>query len=107
MTRAAVDNAGDARQVENAERLQREQAKRYADALEAIAATDDGAVLFEVIVERAGFFRSSFDTDALVMAHNEGRRSLGTEFLSDWLTAKPDALAVLLQTRAAQEARHG
>jgi hypothetical protein len=107
MSRAAVDNVGDAKQVENAERIEREQAKNYAEALERIAATQDGAAVFAVIVERAGFFRTSFDTDALVMAHNEGRRSFGTELLNDWLAAKPDAMAVLLTARVAQETRHG
>ena len=107
MTRSLVENAGDAEQVRQGQRIERARATRYSDALARLTMSPDGEVLFEEIVERSMFFTSSYSADAMSMAHNEGRRSLGLEFLADWVTARPDALAHLLSQRALEAKRNG
>lgn len=105
MERSLVDNASDRKQVAEGQRIERARAKRYRDALARLANTPDGEVLFEQIAERARFFATSFSRDPMEMAHAEGKRTVGLMFLEDWLLARPDALAVLLQKRATEEKR--
>lgn len=103
---ALVDNSADRQQVASAQRLDRDRAKQYRDALTRLSRTPDGELLFERIAERAAFFTTSFASNPHEMAFNEGRRSLGLEFLADWTMARPDALAAMLAKRATQENRN-
>ena len=100
VTRSLVENSNDREQVKNAQRIERERAKDYRVALERIANTSDGEILFERIAEYAALFTSSFSVNSRQTAFNEGRRSLGLTLLADWTLARPDAMAALLAKRA-------
>jgi hypothetical protein len=105
--RALVDNAGDAEQVADAKRREKDTALRVRDAIERLANTQDGQTFFTHMVEEAGIYRVSFDSDAMQMAFREGRRDFGLWFVAQWLLGRPDAMAVLLQQRALEEKRNG
>ena len=50
--------------------------------IKAAWASDQGRLALNLIVERlAGLMAPSFDTDALAMARNEGRRSIGVDLM--------------------------
>jgi hypothetical protein len=104
--RALVDFSNDPKQVERAQRIARERDRAYRMALTEIAYTPAGEVLFEMIAERAAFFVTSYEDDSHRTAFNEGRRSLGLQFLTDWTLARPDALAAMLAKRATEERKN-
>jgi hypothetical protein len=49
------------------------------------------------LLERAGVFRSTFNTNAMTMAANEGGRSLGLFLLDELLEASPGVLTRMMQ----------
>jgi hypothetical protein len=49
------------------------------------------------LLERAGVFRSTFNTNAMTMAANEGTRSLGLFLLDELLDASPGVLTRMMQ----------
>ena len=94
-----VDNASDREQVQFARRRIRDEEKRRLDAHRALLASGAGQLYFREQLERAGVFRSSFSTDPLQMAFNEGRRNEGLRLLVDLFTADPAAaLSILTET---------
>lgn len=48
------------------------------------------------VIERAGVYRSSFHTNALTMAHNEGRRNEGLELTSRIMEHCPELWTQML-----------
>ncbi|MGL4265198.1 MAG: hypothetical protein ACRCTX_26540 [Afipia sp.] len=85
----------------DAEREQNERAKRAReqeiDDLKWQMSDKRGRRLAFSLLERAGVYRASFSTDALQMAHNEGRRVEGMRM--DWMlkTYCPDRYAEMLK----------
>jgi Cu/Ag efflux pump CusA len=56
--------------------------KDEAQIIKAAWATDPGRLALNLVVERlAGLMGPAFDSDALVMAHREGRRSVGVDLM--------------------------
>lgn len=64
-----------------------------------LVAADPGRRLVRWLVDRSGVLRSSFDATAMVMAHNEGRRSLGIELLRLIQRHCPESTASILNDR--------
>jgi len=71
-----------------------------------------GARFIWRLLERAGVYRSSFSTDALIMAAQEGRRDIGLKLLAEILEACPEKYINLLKSskerreKANEEANH-
>lgn len=57
-------------------------ANQLRDDIRQLMGTKSGRRVTWDLLARAGIFLSSFSTDALAMAHREGRRSLGLEYLA-------------------------
>lgn len=94
-----VDNVGDREQVAFARRRIRDAEKASLEARQRLLATSAGKLYFREQLERAGVFRSSFDSDPLRMAFNEGRRNEGLRLLSELFAADPAAaLSILTET---------
>lgn len=49
------------------------------------------------LLERTGLYRSSFNTNGMTMAMNEGQRNLGLFLLAELMDAAPDAYAQMLK----------
>lgn len=107
MNKSLVDNAMDEEQVERGQRIERELHKLRVAALTAIAATRDGEILFDWLMEMGAVFQSSFSLDVLSIAFNEGRRSLGNQIMDTWTSVRPDAFAVSVTERAERVKRNG
>jgi hypothetical protein len=68
--------------AEEARRIAAESAQaREALDVQEIAATAPGRRLLRLILARSGVVRPSFDTNAMAMAFNEGRRAFGLELV--------------------------
>lgn len=80
-------------------RLELEQANLLAE-LRQLMHREWGRALVWSLLEKTGVFQISFDTDPLVMAFREGRRSIGNELFADLFEAAPD-LYELMRTEAA------
>ena len=64
-----------------------------------LLAQAQGRRFLRLILDRSGACRSSFDTNAMAMAFNEGRRSLGVELLRVMQAHCPDLHAQMLDDR--------
>jgi len=71
-----------------------------------VATTAGRRVLMNICLDMAGTHRSVFSTNALSMAHAEGRRSLGQSIENTIEAAVPGAYATLLAERS-KEADNG
>lgn len=49
------------------------------------------------LLEQAGVFQSSFNTNALTMAHNEGRRSYGNQMLTQIMRDCPELFSPMMK----------
>jgi hypothetical protein len=58
--------------------------------LDTLMSTPAGSRFIWRLLTLSGVFRSSFSSDALVMAMNEGQRNLGLRLLGDVMEACPD-----------------
>jgi len=67
--------------------------------LAAVMSTPGGRRFIGSLLEVAGIYRNSFDSDPLVMAANEGRRNGGLQLLADIQRVDPEAYIKLLQER--------
>lgn len=74
-------NTADPRHVRHAERRERERERQGAEALRAVMATPEGRLVCWRWLERAGVFRSVWDSSARIH-YNAGRQDLGHEFMA-------------------------
>lgn len=80
--------------------------------INAIVSTPEGARFIWRLLEKAGIYRTSFSSDVLVMAAQEGQRNIGLWVLSDILQACPEKYINLLKSskarreKANEEAQH-
>ncbi len=76
------------------------------DDIEKQMKTRSGRRLMWRLLEMAGVFRSSFATDASVMAFQEGKRNQGLVLLSDIMAVDPDGYILMAkEAKARQEAK--
>lgn len=76
------------------------------DDIEKCLKTRHGRRLMWRVLELAGVFRSSFSTDALAMAFQEGQRNQGLILLIDIQTVDPDGYILMAkEAKARQEAK--
>lgn len=98
-----VRNAGDRRQVQDAERRLRRRRGRWLAALRAVLATPEGRLVFgerdHGLLAKAGVYRSIWAPNAQIH-YNAGRQDYGHELMAELLRA--DERAYLLME---QEAR--
>lgn len=101
-TEGRMPNAADPGQVQAASFKQDERARSADNDLRDILALPSGRRFIGTILEAAGVYRTSFDTEALVMAANEGRRNQGLWLLAAIQRIDPNAYLLMLQERMAQ-----
>jgi hypothetical protein len=97
--RALVDNAADPGQVQNAKNVTKRKQRQETVDLRDVSNTPAGERLCERLISDFGLFRTSFSTDPLQMAYDEGRRNAGLKFLALLTEANPPIAARIL-TRA-------
>jgi len=80
--------------------------------IDALMATQAGSRFLWRLLTQSGVFRSSFSTDPLVMAMNEGQRNVGLRVVGDIMAACPEKyidmmrLAKGLRDREEDDAHH-
>lgn len=98
---AFVKNAASKQQVAAAARAEEKRDEQLRASLLAIMRTKEGRRVMAELLERAGLYRSSFDTSGSVTYFNEGRRNFGLEIqalLAD--VSEPFYLAMETEMRA-------
>jgi hypothetical protein len=87
----ALYNASDGEQVKSRrEKLKTRELQKKA-ALRRFISEPEGRMWMWDLLGRCGIFRSSFSSEPLVMAFNEGRRDIGTFLASEIGSADSDA----------------
>jgi L-amino acid N-acyltransferase YncA len=79
--RALVKNAADPKQVQYAQRKEKQRGERVNHALRAVMATPAGRVVMWELLTRAGIFRSVWEASAKIH-YNAGRQDYGHELLA-------------------------
>lgn len=100
---ALVGNPADPEQVKSAQAIERVRDQQHANDIREFYALPVGRRLLDWLFEMTGLFHTSFDTDALRMAFNEGQRNVGIRVLADLTAAQPTAFAEMLTARAATQ----
>lgn len=103
MSKPAVINAADPRQVRTAERLERRRLARFGDSLRAVLATPAGRAVLWGLLERAGVYRSVWDPSAKIH-YNAGRQDFGHELLAT-ICAADEAAYMLMESEARAQMR--
>lgn len=70
-------------------------AKTEEDDIKWLASNKRGRRIVYRILERAGVWQSSFNTNAIQMAFNEGRRNEGLALMAKLMAYCPDAFALM------------
>ena len=76
-------NAGDGEHVRARREKEKTRELRKRAALHALMATPDGRAWMWDLICSCGAYRSSFSSEALVMAFNEGRRDIGNSLICE------------------------
>lgn len=74
------------------EKIRQEKLRR---SLKAVLASRDGRCVLWGILSSAGIYRSSFSTEAAVMAFNEGQRNVGLRLLDQILSVDREAFNLM------------
>lgn len=97
------DLGGQAVAREEAEEKAKLRAKQDIEDLKWLMSNKRGRRLMHGILERAGVFRLSFNTNALTMAFNEGTRNEGLAQLVRLVEHCPEMYALMLKERKEDE----
>ena len=73
--------------------------------IDTLMSTPGGARFIWRLLTLSGVFRTSFSSDPLVMAMNEGQRNTGLKLLSDVMEACPDKYFTMMRTAKARTAK--
>jgi hypothetical protein len=73
--------------------------------IDTLMSTPAGARFIWRLLTLSGIFRSSFSSDPLVMAMNEGQRNIGLRLLSDLTEACPDKYLNMMRTAKARKTK--
>jgi hypothetical protein len=75
--------AGDAEQVKGRKEKQKTRELQKRTALRSIMSVPEGRVWMWDFLSQCGVYHSSFSSDALMMAFNEGRRDMGNRLIAE------------------------
>lgn len=81
----------------NDEQLEALKRKREVEDLKWLVAHAQGRRIAWRLLEEAGVYRTSFNTNSMTMALNEGKRHLGLFLLAELTEAAPDAYLKMMQ----------
>ena len=96
MSKPLVTNAADAKQVELAERKERDQKKLIAKDCREVMELACGRRLGYRLLARAGIFRQSYAGDTNETMFNEGKRNQGLQLLDDVNRYCPDLYLTMM-----------
>jgi hypothetical protein len=96
--RAQVRNAGDAKQVQHAARVEKRRAELFGGALRSVMSSPAGRLVFWELLRRAGVYRSIWDNSARIH-YNAGRQDFGHEIMAELLASGED-LYLVMETEA-------
>jgi hypothetical protein len=97
------DNAADPKQVKARGRKAKDREEQEEADLRALLSTDYGRRFLWAELARRRVFATGFHTDAMVFAHNEGRRASGVELMTLIIETDPKAWILMQQEAAAAE----
>jgi hypothetical protein len=97
------DNAADPVAVKKRGRKAKQREEQEADDLRAILGNAGGRRFLWAELSRRRVFQTAFHTDAMVFAHNEGRRSSGVELMTLIIETDPKAWMLMQQEAASTE----
>lgn len=97
-----TDNAADENQVKARRRRAKEREQQEVDDLRSLLSLPSGRRFMWAELARRNVFKTSFHTDQLVFAHNEGLRSSGIALMHMIIDTDPQAW-ILMQQEAAQD----
>ena len=106
MTAPTVPNAADEAQVQGRKRKAQVQQERRTAALKEVLASRAGRDVIWNLISEAGVYRTSFNTNALAMAHAEGQRNVGLRLLANVMEASLSSY-LLMQDEANKEESNG
>lgn len=90
-----VRNAANPRQVQWADRKEKEREAIFVGSIAKVMETPEGRRVFGELLERAGLYRSSFDTSGSTTYFNEGRRNFGLEIQASLVQAGEDSYELM------------
>ncbi len=103
MSKPLVTNAADGKQVELAERKERDRAKQIAKDCRDVMELVCGRRLVYRLLDRAGIWRVSYAGDTNQTMFNEGQRNMGLALLDDLNRSCPDLyLTMMAEAQPAQ-----
>lgn len=91
-----LDLAGQERTAAKAAEEERLAREKEQNELRWIMSTKQGRRFIHRLLSRAGVFQSSFNTNAAMMAFNEGNRNAGLQLLNDIMEACPERYTEML-----------
>ena len=94
-----------ARRREEQQRL-RVLAQQESDDLKWLMNAKRGRRVMHRLLERAGVFQLSFNTNAMTMAFNEGRRNEGLALTHKLMAACPEQWALMIKENAERDIAH-
>ncbi len=97
MNHDPFDIQGQEVQLKEAEERARREVQQEVEDYKWLMSSKRGRRVIFRVLERAGVYRMSFDTNAMTMAFNEGRRNEGLYLTSKLLGACPDLHAQMLK----------
>lgn len=78
-------------------------ARTEADDIKWLMGGKRGRRVMWLLLDRAGVFRSSFSSDPLVMALNEGHRNIGLTYLGQVMEHAPGSYATMVEENRAKQ----
>lgn len=98
-----TDTRRQEREAEAEELLAREARRREVEDLRWLMAHAQGRRFIWRLLDRAGIYRTSFNSSGSVMAMNEGRREMGLFVLAEITEAAPESFLKLLRENQGQD----
>lgn len=95
MSNKKPTDASDEEAVERAEEKALLKQQLRDEALKELLGTKKGRNYYWHLMAMAGVFETSFSTNALTMAKNEGERTIGLRLLTDLMRVCPEMYAVM------------
>jgi hypothetical protein len=90
-------DAGDPQQVRERRRQGREREREEGSAVQALLSSREGRDWMYALLEQCHTFHSSFSTDPLQMAFNEGERNIGIKLMAVIMRACPHRYNEMIQ----------
>lgn len=101
------DQAEAARKQTEQDALKRLRRRQEIADIRWLMSTPQGRRVVDRLLEMSGVMHISFDTNAMRMAFNEGKRNTGNEILQEVMDLCPDAYLLMLKERWNDRAGNG